>query len=146
EDSDLLLSYTNEDRQFQWVSLIGAVARRGSPDRVETNACLPAYPRFSRALADDALLDILKRSARCEFRPSNRSSFGIAGASSRTAPLRSRQARRAVARRCAGLHRETGSPARAARNAWSAHRASRTARTPACSRAAWIRRTGSAAA
>ena len=32
-------------------------------DRVETNACLPAYPRFNRALADDALLDILKHAA-----------------------------------------------------------------------------------
>lgn len=32
-------------------------------DRAETSACLPAHPRFNRALADDALLDVLKHAA-----------------------------------------------------------------------------------
>jgi hypothetical protein len=32
-------------------------------DRAEQSACLPGYPELNRALADDVLLDILKRSA-----------------------------------------------------------------------------------
>lgn len=33
-------------------------------DRAERSRCVPDYPDFNRALADDALVDILKHSAR----------------------------------------------------------------------------------